>query len=348
MKTFEEFHLFKTKKEKLQDKLESGKLKPFLDYYIETKVKYYGMDFLRVPEYYYYMIYNNNFDLMAKGGESKFKVKSLLKAIKYIKDNLVDKKIKITEEDPYGEELWDTNEAVKLSSYRPYHNIMDTKQQEEYKEYFKKFPEHDKNYYRIYFDIKIDPSKWEIEIPQEIKDYMDWYRYPIIDYNKGICLDKDGREIRIGRLFYKLGRKDLLKAYEDSKLNTLKEGDYKVVISRHPYDIIGQSTGRGWSSCMDLNDERYNKEFVESWYGLSKQLKQGHLATYLIRKDDKNIEKPISRIMIVRSSWPYGSLFKVDKESILRVDDKHIYGAKPVEYIEFLDKWVYDFNNRKK
>lgn len=239
------------------------------------------------------------------------------------------------------------NESVKVSEYKPYHKYLDEKTQKIYKEYFRHFPEHDKNYYRIYFDIKVDPSKWQVNIPQEIKDYMEWFRYPIKDYAKGICVDKDGRDIKIGRLFVKLGREDLLKAYEDSKNNTLKDTEYTVVISRHPYDIIGQSTGRGWSSCMDINDPRYEKKFVETWYGLSKQLKQGHLVSYLLRKNDRNIKNPISRIMIVRNSWPYGSFSSTDKSSPLKVDD-HIYGVKVKEHSDLLKKWVDSFNQWNK
>jgi hypothetical protein len=235
------------------------------------------------------------------------------------------------------------NEAVTFNSYKPYHKYLDGKDQQIYKEYFKRFADHDKNYYRIYFDIEVDPNKWQIRIPQEIIDYMNWYRYPIKDYIKGICIDKDGREIKIGRLFVKLGREDLLKAYEDSKNNTLKDKEYTVVISRHPYDIIGQSTGRGWSSCMDINDPRYDKEFVETWYGLSKQLKQGHLVSYLLRKKDRNIENPISRITIVRNSWPYGSQMGTDTKSPMKVDN-HVYGVTVQEHMELLQMWVGAFN----
>jgi hypothetical protein len=243
-----------------------------------------------------------------------------------------------------GEEIRDVNEAVKISDYKPYHNLMDPNLQKTFKEYFKTFPERDKNVYRIYFDLKITTEDWEVRIPQEIKDYMGWYHYPILDYDKGICRDKDGREIRIGKLFNRLGRQDLLRSYEESKQNALKEGNYKVVISRHPYDIIGQSTGRGWSSCMDLRDDRFNKEFVESWYGLTKQLKQGHLASYLIREKDLNIKNPLSRIMIVRRSWPYGSQGSTDTNSDFKVDN-HVYGISVDKHFEILSKFVDGLNS---
>jgi len=217
-------------------------------------------------------------------------------------------------------------EAVKISDYRPYHKLQAPRMKEIYKEYFMTFPDHDKNYFRIYFDLKIDPSKWNLKIPQEIQDYMGWYGYPIIDYAKGLCRDGSGREIRIGRLFHKLNRPDLLKSYEDSKLNTLKEGDYQVVISRHTYDMVGKSTNRGWSTCLDLNDDRYGGKHK---HHLKEQM--NNLIAYLIRKNDRNINHPLSRVDISGGNYV----------------DSHVYGAYCKEFQDFVNEWTRGFNNWK-
>ena len=225
------------------------------------------------------------------------------------------------------------NEAVSVSKYKEWSAHASRNFYLILGEYFKKFKHHDKNYNRIYFDLTINPDNWKIEIPQEIEDFMGWYHYPILDYNKGICRDKDGREIRIGRLFNRLGREDLLKSYNNSKQNTLKNvDDLKVVISRHPYDIIGMSTGRGWSTCLDLDDSRYNKEHLG---GLRGMLSRGCMVAYLIRGNDMNIKNPISRVVI--RSYTMGS-------SINLIVDQHVYGTNVIEFTDFLDKWVKDYN----
>jgi len=221
-------------------------------------------------------------------------------------------------------------EAVKISDYRRYHVMTNIEYQKIYKKYFETFSEHDRNYFRIYFDLKINPNKWQIKIPQEIKDYMGWYGYPIIDYNKGICQDEQGRKIRIGKLFHQLGRKDLLKSYEDSKLNTLKDGNYKVVISRHTYDIVGQSTNRGWSTCLDLNDDRYGGKHK---HHIDQEIMSGYLVAYLIRENDKNIRHPLSRVIIKKQLW-YAEY----------ACDVHVYGAYCEEFLNFVEKWTNKFN----
>ncbi len=220
-------------------------------------------------------------------------------------------------------------EFVDISDYKKWVGHFNNEFYKSMESIFKQYPDHDKNYNRIYFDLKVDPSKFEDRIPQEIKDYMGWYGYPILDWSKGICQDKDGRPIKIGRLFQKINRPDLLKSYNDSRNNLLKNIDnLQIVISRHPYDIIGMSTGRGWSTCLDVKDTRYGGKHL---YGLTRLLKEGCLVAYLIRVGDRDIKNPISRVIIHN----YGS-----NESPRFSVDHHIYGTHIEEIIEFLNNWV--------
>lgn len=219
-------------------------------------------------------------------------------------------------------------EFVKVSDYRKWSKYANMDFYKDVESAFKDTKDHDKNFNRIYFDLKVDNDSFEIDIPQEISDWFNWFSMgndmEIVDYNKGICRDKDGREMRIGRLLNKYGEEGLLKTYNQSKTNTLKNvDDLQVVISRHPYDIIGMSTNRGWTTCHDLNDKRYGGEHL---HGISNDLRDGVLVAYLIRKSDKNIKNPISRCLINNY---YGRL---------SVDD-HVYGTYVREFVEFLENW---------
>ena len=217
-------------------------------------------------------------------------------------------------------------EFIAISDYKKWSGFINKKFYDDMGKLFKKFPDHDKNYNRIYFDLKVDPSRFQVEIPLELKDFMRWYGYPILDYDKGICRDKDGREIKIGKLLTKLGEERLLKAYSNSKQNTLKNtDDLQVVISRHPYDIMGMSTNRGWTTCHDIHDKRYGGKHLT---GLKNNLQGGVLISYLIRKSDRNITNPISRCIISRY-W--------NREFYV---DSHVYGTKVPEFREFLTKWA--------
>lgn len=216
-------------------------------------------------------------------------------------------------------------EFVPISDYKRFYSYLNTSFYDIAGEKFKRYKDHDKNYNRIYFDIKVDSDRFQVCIPPEISEFMSWYGYRIIDYNKGLCLDKDGREIKIGKLFVKIGEKRLLKAYADSKTNILRKVDnLKVVISRHPYDIIGMSTNRGWTTCLDINDTRYNGNHLQ---GIGRELSNGSLIAYLIRDNDRNIKNPISRCLISRYYGP-----------------GKVYGANPPEFYEFLSEWYNDFS----
>jgi hypothetical protein len=223
------------------------------------------------------------------------------------------------------------NESLTLSQYREWSKHANMEFYDEMGKYFKTFTNHSNNYNRIYFDLEVDTDDFEMVIPDEIADFFNWYGYDIIDYQKGICRDKDGREIRIGKLLNRLGEDRLLKTYNNSKQNTLKNiDDLQVVISRHPYDIIGMSTDRGWTTCHDLDDKRYDGRHL---YGLKYNLQNGVLVAYVIRKDDRNIKNPISRCLISRGV------------SDLFVDDS-VYGTNVPGFRDFLNDWVDDYKSK--
>ncbi len=138
--------------------------------------------------------------------------------------------------------------------------------------------------------------------------------------------------MRIGKLLNKLGEERLLQTYNRSKENTLKNvNDLQVVISRHPYDIIGMSTDRGWTTCHDLNDERYGGKHLRN---ITKNLRNGSLVAYVIRKSDRNINDPISRCLIENRYNGLGV-------------DRHVYGTNVPGFVKFLDNWVKEYKIRK-
>ena len=118
--------------------------------------------------------------------------------------------------------------------------------------------------------------------------------YVVDNYLAGTAIQRDGkRTTRIGKLLSK--DKDILRAFESDpkrKGNKVAQGELVVVISRHPYDVIGMSFDRGWTSCMNLkdgSDKKYLKEAV----------KAGVLVSYLVKATDANINNPIARILMV-------------------------------------------------
>lgn len=223
------------------------------------------------------------------------------------------------------------NEALSPDTYKKWSKDFNWEHYNSLEEFFKTFSDSDRNHNRIYFDLKVNTDNFKITVPDEISDFFGWYGYPIIDYNVGICRDKDGRNIRIGRLLNRLGEDKLLATYNKSKENTLKNvGDLQVVISRHPYDIIGMSTDRGWTTCHDINDQRYGGKHL---WAMNSFLRGGGMIAYLIRKSDRNINNPISRTLIKKG-------FKGDY-----MMDHHVYGTRVKEFEDFVNKWCKKLNS---
>ena len=63
------------------------------------------------------------------------------------------------------------------------------------------------------------------------------------------------------------------------KTSSSKSVDFVMVLSRHPYDMAGMSTGRGWISCMNLEFGSY-KEYVKT------SMMSGGMIAYLCKPDD--------------------------------------------------------------
>lgn len=221
-------------------------------------------------------------------------------------------------------------EFIKVSDYKEWIKKADWNLYHEIAPFFKAWADKDKNANRIYIPIKISDQN-QPGIPTDILDWLRWYGYGVIDMERAIVRDKDGRNIKLGKLLKKLGKEEMLNwfaKYRDGKLK--KTDNLEIVISRHPYDILGMSTGRGWTSCHDINDKRYGGKHLS---GLERSLNKC-LVAYLIRKNDRNIENPVSRALIYKS---YNS-FSVSYEQ---------YGTEVPEFRDELDKFAEKLNNRK-
>jgi hypothetical protein len=142
--------------------------------------------------------------------------------------------------------------------------------------------------------------------------------------------------------------------------------DLKIIISRHPYDILGMSSGREWrgDSCMRLgsrqNDKvyydivcslktKYNDvnttkkgEYEYGWVesegsrkdSIQADVTQGTLVAYVVNVNDNNINNPISRLLIK----PYFN--KRDKKDIIWVSSDSLYGEEVEGFKESVDSWI--------
>jgi len=103
------------------------------------------------------------------------------------------------------------NESIKIEDYKEWYKFFNKELYSKEEEFFKLFPDHDKNYNRIYFPLVIDHEKWNITIPSDLKDYFGWNHIRIIDYYEGLIEVKKSnggnRRIGIGKFYLFLNKK---------------------------------------------------------------------------------------------------------------------------------------------
>ncbi len=225
------------------------------------------------------------------------------------------------------------NEALKLSQYREYHDIRP-------EDIEKKLDDLFKGLNRIYipFDYKVTDE--DINEDYNLYGFLRSEGYTITNYLEGYC-EKDGRTFRIGKVLNKLNRPDLLKTFNEDPQRAIQNKNFLICISKHPYDIVGMSTNRGWTSCMDLEGEK-NKSYLEH------EIKEGTVIAYLIDVEDKNINHPYGRINIKpytneKNELAWG-LSKYCYGSIL--DEKRKKNTLTKKFKNTISRWVNSNLNR--
>lgn len=124
--------------------------------------------------------------------------------------------------------------------------------------------------------------------------------------------------------------KDLYDEWQRLAPRTERSVDKKdlfVVISQDPQDVAMMSTGRGWTSCMNLSGGT-KKENVYC------EVESGGIIAYLIHKDDVDIKNPIARILIRRFADKKGHSFAIPEE--------RVYGEQSVKdpFLRAVKAWL--------
>lgn len=140
-----------------------------------------------------------------------------------------------------------------------------------------------------------------------------------------------------------------------------------LVLSRHPYDIAGMSTGRGWTSCQSLDKTDYISTVATT-------IEAGALICYLCRESDTigikdssgkihspneqgkrnrekrgaidiNIQNPLGRVLVKTYTYKGDAIDFVNKNFVLRVSFP--YGTMYKSSMPKLQQWLdQNWNNR--
>lgn len=225
-------------------------------------------------------------------------------------------------------------EALKPSEYR---NLVKGWNKERYSEIFlnPKY-KHDRKGYRVYIPIEKEFRPDDVQsspVYKEIEQFLSDNGYHIVDYVKGIVQNLEKKQqIKIGKVLTKLSRQDLLNKFNTDKAREGTKAQYMVVISRHPYDLGGMSTDRGWTSCMNLKSG-INRHYVPL------DIKQGSVVAYVTTVDDVNLQNPTGRVLLKPFVDILGS--PVVHFGI----ENAVYGTNVPGFLKIVNDWANEVNS---
>jgi DNA-dependent RNA polymerase auxiliary subunit epsilon len=188
---------------------------------------------------------------------------------------------------------------------------------------------------RIYLPLEAPETANTVRVNPQVGWEVERAGYKIDDYVKGIASKTDGgrvRQIKIGKLLTPAAAQVFA---NDPARQATKKADQLVVISRHPYDIAGMSTDRGWRSCMNLRNHGKMTRFVPL------DIAAGTVIAYLIDADDKNINHPQARMLIK----PFVNILG-DHQVALGIENQ-IYGSAPPTFSKTVSAWVKKINDSR-
>nr|DAF93386.1 MAG TPA: apolipoprotein [Myoviridae sp. ctshb19] len=204
-------------------------------------------------------------------------------------------------------------------------------------------PRGGKKGYRLYLPIG-QQAKHHYTIPPAVRSAVKKAGFVITDYLAKKCVKANDQEqknvFNIGKV---IAKDPIAKAAfdNDPQLQNSKGGEMLCVISCHPYDIIGMSTGRDWdkTSCMRLDDGHSNHmDRGSNSHYVKRDVAEGTLVAYAVAADDQNINRPKARCLLK----PF--LMEDDKEKVLYRRETSVYGNNVPGFIATLSRFLRQLN----
>lgn len=170
---------------------------------------------------------------------------------------------------------------IPISILRPYFPLIKNKKDI--------LPDIFKNKDRVYIPFE---GKFGGEVPFPLRYWFRRNGYLLVDYKLGLVKNRHGGSpIRIGKLLRRKNELQLLRLFETDKFRSCCSIEkFLIVLSRHPYDLLGMSYGRGWKSCFSLRTPKTREKVIE-------EINNETIIFYLCHTDDYNIKNPIGRIL---------------------------------------------------
>lgn len=209
--------------------------------------------------------------------------------------------------------------------------------------FLRKFMPRGSKGFRVYLPIGSAANPTVPVVPLAVRHALRVAGYRVSDYLAKKCVKIKDKE---QKNFYNIGKviaKDSVAkaAFDnDPQLQNSNSEGFQVVVSCHPYDIIGMSTGRDWdqTSCMRLKDGREGVKDGAYKEHLENDVAEGTLVAYAIRVGDDNIKQPLCRCLL--------KPFRNDQGDILYRRESSVYGNNVPGFGDTLNKFVRKLNAR--
>ncbi|GAB5390403.1 MAG: hypothetical protein Alpg2KO_33710 [Alphaproteobacteria bacterium] len=148
--------------------------------------------------------------------------------------------------------------------------------------------------HRIYLPMpapKLKPGDYLSRTHAERAVKLEQAGYSDLDYLGGTARDDRNNTVKLAKIIPGLDGGQALFDRVTAERSRLGDPDkLAIVISRHPYDVMRMSTGRGWRSCMSKGGGYWNH--------VADDMRQGTLVAYLISRRDPEILDPLGRMLI--------------------------------------------------
>jgi hypothetical protein len=198
---------------------------------------------------------------------------------------------------------------------------------------------------------------------KKIIDSLASQGYKTDDYHSGLAYHKDtpNRKIKIGKALEASGIADIHTHFSNKKGEQMThsqvyaadpsrsaQGEKQIVITRNPHDVCGMSSGRGWTSCMQMPKFSGDSDKGVNQHYLKHDIENGTLTAYLTKKGDDELKSPIGRVNLKQfqndghhiyrpEASTYGSMSASTKDALKgAVGDwsEKTYESKPGIYLK--------------
>lgn len=165
---------------------------------------------------------------------------------------------------------------------------------------------------------------------RNVKDVIDNYKTGIVIVPKIVNGVVKSQRVSIGAVLSNSNQ--VLKVFLHDPFRVNNSKSFDIVVTGHPIDVYGVSTGRHWTSCMDLDNSANKRENLKH---INSDIQNHTHVVYLVPSGGDVDTQAIARVTFKKHHSITG-----DKDALL--SDNKVYGDAPSKFLEVANKIMGD------